>query len=106
MTSRRSKRIVNDKKQPRRVVAFPWYRAAEWPRLRELAPDREKMQESYEQWAALAGQALREMRRQGLRVLKVDISLAKMEAWCKAQDRELDSKARAEYAGTQIPNLK
>ena len=106
MTSNRSKRIVNDKKQPRKVVAFPWYRAADWARLRELSVDRENIQESYEAWTVYATGALRGLRRQGLRVLKVDISVAQMESWCKTHNRPLDAKARAEFAGLQLPNLK
>ncbi len=43
------------------VTGIAWYRRAQWTRLRELASDADKLEESYEDWLAGAQEALVQM---------------------------------------------
>ena len=40
------------------VAGLAWYRRDQWTRLRELAPDADKLDESYEDWLAGAQKLL------------------------------------------------
>ena len=39
------------------VVGFAWYKEEQWQRLREVCPDRDKLEERYEDWRRTATQA-------------------------------------------------
>ena len=45
------------------VTGFAWYRREQWLRLRELASDCDKLDDSYDEWLAGAQKALLEMTR-------------------------------------------
>jgi hypothetical protein len=68
-----------------------------WERLRELAVDREQLDDSFDAWERGAQAAIAELAAMGRVVRKVPIDIEALLAWCQAQDRPLDSAARAEY---------
>ena len=65
--------VANDCERPRRVtymtkgqltgVAF--YRPEEWEALRELAPDRDSLENTYEEWLAVYNDAVRRSEHKG-----------------------------------------
>jgi CHASE3 domain sensor protein len=75
-------------------LGLAWYTREGWERLRELAVDREQLDDSFDAWERGAQAELAAM---GRAVRKVPIDLEALLAWCRAQDRPLDSAARAEY---------
>lgn len=87
---------------PAAVVGCAWYRAGQWERLREIAADAEKLEETYEAWVENAERALREMRESGMRVEKVAVDLEALLAWCQRQELEVDAHARALYVAEAL----
>ncbi len=90
---------AGDVPEVRMVAGYAWYRAEQWERLREVAVDRDGLGETYEEWAANAERAIREMRRAGIYAEKVEVDVEELLAWCRAQNRDVDGGARAQYAG-------
>jgi len=57
--------------QPMPVVAgYAWYRPEQWELLRAVSADRDKLEETHEEWAANAEKALQGMREAGIRAEK------------------------------------
>jgi hypothetical protein len=97
--------LIEETQEPSKVTTVTgvgWYRAEQWERLREISADREKLEETYEDWVASAEESLREMRKVGLYAEKVEIDVEELLAWCRAQGRDVDGKARAQYAAIML----
>ena len=89
--------------QPMPVVAgYAWYRPEQWELLRAVSADRDKLEETHEEWAANAEEALQGMREAGIRAEKVDVDVEELQEWCKAHDLQVDGKARARYAAEKL----
>jgi hypothetical protein len=97
--------LIEEDQEPSTVTTATgvgWYRAEQWERLREISADRERLEETYKDWVASAEEALREMRKVGLYAEKVDVDVEELLAWCRAQGRDVDSAARAQYAAVML----
>lgn len=90
---------VNDRNV---VTGIAWYRRDQWTRLRELASDADKLEESYDDWLAGAQTTLVQMGVAGVRAQRVDVDLDELVRWCRAEGRALDSAARAAFAATRL----
>ena len=84
------------------IVPIAWYKPSQWERLEEIAPDIKQACQSYEDWHAAITRAMNRLRRQGRRAEKVEVDVEELLAWCQAQDRPVDSAARAEYAAARL----
>ena len=84
------------------VTGIAWYRRDQWTRLRELASDADKLEESYEDWLAGAQKTLVQMKVAGVRTQRVEIDLDELARWCRAEGRALDSAARASFVASQL----
>ncbi len=84
------------------VTGIAWYRRDQWTRLRELASDADKLEESYEDWLAGAQQTLVQMAVAGVRARRVDVDLDDLARWCRAEGCPLDSAARAAFVASRL----
>lgn len=84
------------------VMGCAWYRAEQWDRLREVAVDRDNLEETHAEWVANAEETLRGMRKAGMLVDKVEVDVEELLAWCKARQLDVDGGARAKYAGEML----
>jgi hypothetical protein len=84
------------------VIGVAWYRAEQWDRLREISVDRDKLEETYEEWLASAEEALRQIRRSGKYAEKVAVDVGELLAWCRARNLDVDGKARAQYVAEML----
>lgn len=84
------------------VTGIAWYRRDQWTRLRELASDADKLEESYEDCLAGAQKALVQMGIAGMRAQRVDVDLDELARWCRAEGRSLDSAARAAFVASRL----
>ena len=91
-------------RKPEIVAGIAWFRADQWQHLRSLAVDADDLEETYEEWVALAEKAIGDLATQGVFARKVDVDVNELQAWCSAQKRPLDSSARAQYAATRLPD--
>lgn len=84
------------------VTGIAWYRREPWTCLRDLASDRDKLEESYEDRLAGARRILVRMAVGGVRARRVDIGVGALARWCQAEGRPLDSAARTECAALPL----
>jgi hypothetical protein len=84
------------------TTGIAWYRREQWARLREISDDTEKLEDTYEEWLELATRALRDMRRLGMNVRKVDVDVEDLLGWCNEQGRPVDPSSRANYVAEKL----
>lgn len=84
------------------VMGCAWYRAEQWDRLREISVDRDDLEETHAEWVANVEETLREMRKAGMLVQKVEVDVEELLAWCQASQLDVDGEARAQYAGEML----
>ena len=84
------------------VTGIAWYRRDQWTRLRELASDADKLEESYEDWLAGAQKTLVQMGVAGVHAQRVDVDLDELLRWCRAEGRAFDSAARAAFVAARL----
>ena len=70
--------------------------------MRDEAADPEVLEETYEEWLAIAQKAVLGFAQQGVRFERVDVDLEELLVWCRANNRHLDGKARAEFTTRQM----
>jgi hypothetical protein len=79
-------------------LAVAWYREADWPRLRAISVDRDKLEDTHADWLRMAEQNLAELAKAGLLAEPIEVTVEELEAWCQHRRREVDGSARAEFA--------
>lgn len=78
-------------------IALAWYDETEWQKLKEIAADKDKLDESYEKWLAGAKKLLHMLHEQGHHAHRIMIDVDTLVRWCTARKRPLDSEARVDY---------
>src|SRR2546422_567893 len=91
--------------QDEMAIAIVWYRPEQWQRVRDIATDSEELEASYIEWLKVAEEKLKELRRSGLRVEKVDVDSEKLILWCNERGLENNGQARSRYAAERLPKL-
>ena len=82
-----------------------WYDREQGPRWRQGAADPERLEETYEEWIAMAEQAIHEIEATGMLIERVPVDTEELIAWCNEQGRPIDGAAGAEFAGHQFRKL-
>jgi len=74
------------------------YSRDEWSKLREVASDPERLEQSYEAWLAMAEEQLQKLRKTGIEVERVDVRADDIVEWCTLKGRPVDGSSRAAFA--------
>jgi hypothetical protein len=82
-----------------------WYDRDQWQYLRDVAADPEVLEQSYDEWVAMAETAIRELEASGMIIERVSVNTTDLVAWCREQNRPIDGSARAEFAARQLRKL-
>lgn len=80
------------------VVGMPWYRKADYARLRASFADGARLHETYAEWSAAARETEAHLAAQGHRVVRVEVDPEEFVAWCSTRDVVPDAEARMRYA--------
>jgi hypothetical protein len=83
-------------------VGIAWYRPWEWQRLRELAPDPGVMLDTHAEWLEVASKHLADMKQQGFLVVKVDIDVEELAAWCRQRGLPMNGAARSKFTALKV----
>jgi len=78
-------------------LGLAWYSREDWERLREIADDRDKLDDTYEDWERHALKMIHDLETVGRRVQKVPINIEALIAWCRERKCRIDMAARSEY---------
>jgi hypothetical protein len=79
------------------VVGIGWYDAVQWAKLKGVAADPDRLDDSHEAWQRTAERTLQELMAQGLDVRRVPIDVDALVQWCRDHGKAIDAKARAEF---------
>ena len=88
---------LQPKKSGASVVGVAWYREADWPRIKELFPDADKLHDTYAEWLKFAEESVKRLSRSGVIVEPFIIDIDDFLGWCLVHSRPRDAKARTEY---------
>jgi hypothetical protein len=87
------------------VIGVAWYQPDQWEILRNVAVDRDKLEDTYAEWLADAERVVKQLQQNGLRVIKVDIEITDLMLWCENQRIPLDGEARSKYTAFRVEQL-
>jgi len=100
---KKRKRKADDTASSRIGVA--WYRREQWDRLLEISSDRDELEDTYDEWQAMAEENLRKLVQHGYALRKVDIDVEELLSWCNSQNRSVDGDARSEFTVVKLREL-
>ena len=83
-----------------KAYGFPWYRKEDWPEIKRIMTDAEKLHDSYEDWLGAATQSEQRIRQSGQIVVRAYIDPVEFPNWCRARGLNVDAEARALFAST------
>jgi hypothetical protein len=79
------------------VMGVAWYRPDQWDRLLEISSDRAELENTYDEWKAVAEENLVNLAQHGYKLRKVHIDVEELLVWCNSQNRAVDGDARTEF---------
>ena len=98
-----TKRPKKKRKGPVQLrMGVAWYRPEQWERLRGMVPDPGALEETYNEWVAMATRELSRLAEHGMVLEKVYVDVEELLAWCNERGRAVDGEARAEFAGVKL----
>jgi hypothetical protein len=77
-----------------RGLIVPWFTAESWPKMCEAAADRSNLFDTFEEFERSVTASVDDAIAKGQPVEKIQIDVDALIAWCKAEGRPLDGKAR------------
>jgi hypothetical protein len=97
---------MNKRRRPRESggisVGVAWFDREQWHLLCEVAADRQKLDDTFEEWEANARRALANLKSSGVDAAPFDVHVADLVQWCAERKRPVDGVARAEYVSFML----
>ena len=87
-------------------IAFCWYEAEEWEKLKQTAVDSQTLDDSYEEWKSSANNAITDLKAQGLKINKIAMRMDEFNSWCQENNSKNDSEGRSSYAAKKLQERK
>lgn len=84
------------------VVGVAWYSPDTWALMREIAPDRADLHDTYKGWLAEAQRAELAVIAGGHVSRRVQVDPAELAAWCLIRAKAPDLAARAEFVSNKL----
>ncbi|MBL7131238.1 MAG: hypothetical protein ISS45_07555 [Candidatus Omnitrophica bacterium] len=85
------------KKKEKIVVGIGYYRRQDWERFLASADDREKLEDTYDEWLVSFRNAVKNMRTAGTEPKKVLFTIDELLDYCKKKRLKNNAKARSEF---------
>jgi hypothetical protein len=95
--ARRDSRRRSREADPPMVVGIAWYDATQWAKLKEVAADPDQLDQTHEAWQRTAERTLQQLSAEGLVIRRIPINVDALVQWCRANQKVIDGKVRAEY---------
>lgn len=83
---------------PVRATAMAWFRREDFAQIKAMMADGHKLHRTWEQWSAAAESGEKHFQATGVVVIRVLIIPDEFAAWCRLRGRDLDAKARIDFA--------
>jgi hypothetical protein len=96
------KRKTKKQKGASVVTGVACYRRDQWPLLLAVSVDASDLEPTYDEWLKMADRSFHRLQSTGLSLEKIDIDVEELISWCKANGREVDGAARAEFTSSKV----
>jgi len=83
-------------------TGLAWYRREQWGLLRQVSEDADQLEEQYDEWLALATRTLANLQATGLRIVKVEVDVNELQAYCAARGLPINSKSRSSFVADKL----
>jgi len=87
---------------PLRAIGLAWYRPDDWPALRKLFADGDKLPATHEKWLQQAEAVEQRLKGSGIIVERVYIDPDGFARWCAARGMDIDADARKRFASEAV----
>ncbi|MDP2923461.1 MAG: hypothetical protein Q8O30_07060 [Candidatus Omnitrophota bacterium] len=88
---------MDAKKKEGIVVGVGYYSRQDWERFLASASDREKLEDTYDEWLELYHKTIRDMKAAGIEPRKVSFNLDELLEYCKKKRLKNNSEVRAKF---------
>ena len=78
-------------------VGIVWYTKEEWEKMKSISVDSERLENSFQEWEAMAQKTLVDMKSTGITGEKVFIKAEEFFIWCKIHSVPVDASSRSRY---------
>lgn len=95
------RRKAPERRQPL-VTGVAWYTSSEWARVKATAVDPDRFEASFDEWVAMAEEALADLRKAGVAAQKCLINADELREWCAAKRVSNDAAARAHFVSEKL----
>ena len=83
------------------LVGVGWYTEDDWAKVKAVAVDAERFEETYAEWVQMAERAFAELRATGVPAERSYVKASELLGWCLAHNKPNDGAARAEFVSEQ-----
>lgn len=80
------------------ALGIPWYELEDWPAIKALMSDADKLHRTHAEWRIAAEQLERKLQRDGALVVRAVIRPAEFAAWCAERGLDINANARNLFA--------
>jgi len=79
------------------VTGIAWYKREQWALLKSIAPDADELEDTFDEWLKHADRSFKDIQETGIDLVKVDVDVVELIAWCTAEGRSADGAARTSF---------
>lgn len=80
------------------ALGMPWYQLEDFPRIKAMMLDGDRLHRTYAEWRIAAEQGERQLRRQGHLVVRAHLRPDEFAAWCAQRGLRHDVHGRNQFA--------
>lgn len=80
------------------AVGMPWYRREDYPRIRAIMADADRLPVGFDEWEKKAEAFERDVKRGGKIVVRAIVDPDTFPAWCRERSLNVDTKGRSMFA--------
>jgi hypothetical protein len=95
-------RLRAKKKTRSTVIGVTWYTEENWSKVKAVATDPDRFEETYAEWSAMAIEAVADLRKTGVNIVKVLIVPSELLPWCLAHNKPNNAASRAEFVSEKL----
>ena len=79
-----------------------WYTKESYQKLLDYADDREKLDDTYEDWLANYSRVVKNLRKSGIKAVPVTIEIDELMNWCSANNLPNTGESRSKFVSVTV----
>ncbi|SEI41537.1 hypothetical protein SAMN05421831_101395 [Allopseudospirillum japonicum] len=90
------------KQEFERRAGICWFKESQWQRLLEIAEDKARLEDTYQQWKQTTEEMIEVFATRGILIEKVPVDVEDLLSWCNEHNKPVNGSSRAEYVTQQM----